>query len=118
MEAAAREAHARTVEALSEADQAHLIRLLRRVVAGHDDVAAAQLEARQADLARQLVQGRLDAEHDLAQAVAAEGAAGRVVRVDRLGVDPLGRAAVDGHRLVHAVVHDAGAVVAVRPGVA
>ncbi|GJD71899.1 MarR family winged helix-turn-helix transcriptional regulator [Methylobacterium goesingense] len=37
MEAAAREAHARTVEALSEADQAHLIRLLRQVVAAHDD---------------------------------------------------------------------------------
>jgi len=37
MEAAAHEAHARTVAALDPADRALLIRLLGRVIAGHDD---------------------------------------------------------------------------------
>lgn len=37
MEAAAREAHARTIETLSPAEREHLVRLMRRIIAGHDD---------------------------------------------------------------------------------
>ncbi|GJD96346.1 MarR family winged helix-turn-helix transcriptional regulator [Methylobacterium iners] len=36
MQGAAREAHARTVETLAPSDRDHLIRLMRRVIAGHD----------------------------------------------------------------------------------
>ncbi|MBX9932355.1 MAG: MarR family transcriptional regulator [Methylobacterium sp.] len=36
MEGAARDAHARTVDALTDADRHHLIRLLQQVVSGHD----------------------------------------------------------------------------------
>ena len=36
MEGAAREAHAQTIDALTEAERNHLIRLLQRVVSGHD----------------------------------------------------------------------------------
>ncbi len=87
-------------------------------VALADDVAAAQLERVDAEAFGEQVEGRLDAQHHLTEAVAAEGAGRDGVRVDGLRVDAPHGGAVDEGRLGHAVEHDPGGVVAVGAGVA
>ncbi len=79
-----------------------------------DDVARLELQRVQAQAAGQFVEGGLDGEHHLAEAVAAEGARRDVVRVHRVGVDLLVQGAVDRHGLADAVEHHGRAVVAVR----
>lgn len=119
---AARQGLLHQVEALERADAlgADIRRLpaaADQFLSRPDEVAAAELGRIDACPARQFVDGGLDREHGLGQPVAAERPGGERVRVDRVGVYSLVRAAVGGDRLFAAVEQHARAMVAVGAGV-
>ena len=83
-----------------------------------DRVDPAQIERVDSEAFREHVHRGFDAEHDLPEAIPAEGAGGNVVRVDDLSVELPGAAAIDRGRLGERVEQDAARVVAVGAGVA